>query len=143
MEKFIVQSVKPAAAETTALLHLLISAMVSDRGAVSVTPLDTPEGITFKVRVAPKEIGKLIGAQGRLARALRVLLMSIGKENRQVYGLILDDVKRHEVIPAGVQPRHTMNQLNSGKTLYQFSRHRSETRGSTQEVRSRFAPCSA
>ena len=86
--------VKTAAAETTALLHLLISAMVSDRQAVSVTPLDTPEGVTFKVKVAPKEIGKLIGPQGRLARALRVLLMSIGKENGQAYGLILEDIKR-------------------------------------------------
>ena len=99
MAGFIVWCVKPAAAKTSALLHLLISAMVSDRDAVSVIPLETPEGVTFKVQVTPKEIGKLIGAQGRLARSLRVLLMSIGKESGQAYGLILDDIKTSASAP--------------------------------------------
>lgn len=81
--------VSPTVAETAALLNIVICALVSHKSAVEVTMFPGPQTL-FRVRVEPKEMGKLIGKQGRIARSLRILLNAIAKENGQNYALDLD-----------------------------------------------------
>lgn len=53
-----------------------------------------PEGRTthFELHVAPDDLGKVIGRQGRTARAFRSLLMARGTSDGRRYELeILDD----------------------------------------------------
>ena len=78
--------------ETAALLTLVVKAMVADPEAVRVTADPGPAGFTvFRVVVGPKDAGKVIGKQGRIARSLRIILSSIAKEHGQNFSLNVDD----------------------------------------------------
>lgn len=48
-------------------------------------------GVRFEVRVAPDDLGKVIGRQGRTARALRTLLDVRGAEDGYRYALEIRD----------------------------------------------------
>lgn len=75
-------------AETSALLNLLVSAMVQDRDAVKVTTVSgLDSSIVFVLEVAQKDRGKVLGKQGKMAQSLRLILRSIGKENGMIFFL--------------------------------------------------------
>ena len=80
--------VKEIISETGALLEALVAALVTDRRAVVVTPQQLQDGVLFRIRVDSRDLGKVIGKQGRIARSLRVILAAIAKENRTT--LLLD-----------------------------------------------------
>jgi predicted RNA-binding protein YlqC (UPF0109 family) len=52
--------------------------LVDDREAVEIDERETAEGVRFEIRVAPTDLGKVIGRQGRTIRALRTLLETRG-----------------------------------------------------------------
>ena len=97
-----------ATAETSAILHLLVRAMVTDKDSVHITNTLTKHGVTFHVHVSRGEAGKMIGAQGRIARSLRIVLMSIGKQNGLSYGLFFEETRipsMHSELNVGTCPR--------------------------------------
>ena len=51
-----------------------IMGMVDEPSAVRVDIEEQAGGVLFRVKVAPGDLGKVIGKQGRTARALRTLL---------------------------------------------------------------------
>jgi len=66
--------------------------LVDDREAVEIDERDTPEGVRFEIRVAPTDLGKVIGRQGRTIRALRTLLETRGgKDGVQYWVDILEE----------------------------------------------------
>ena len=84
-------SLLSALAETTALLNLNVRAIVDDRDQVAVAPVIKESGnVVFCVTVGPRDLGKLIGKQGRTARSLRILLSAIAKQQGASYSLDLD-----------------------------------------------------
>lgn len=73
-------------------LRGLIALMVDRPEAVTITETEEGRRTVFQLRVAPEDLGKVIGRKGRTARALRALLEARGAMDRQLYGLeILDD----------------------------------------------------
>ena len=77
--------------ETGVLLTTIVSAIVAEKEAVRVTNAAGSGGeIIFRVVVAAKDRGKVIGKQGRTARSLRVVLSAIGKKSGQNYSLDVD-----------------------------------------------------
>jgi predicted RNA-binding protein YlqC (UPF0109 family) len=52
--------------------------MVDNPEDVSVDVVPVPGGMVLRYSVAPGDVGKLIGAQGRNARSLRVIVAAIG-----------------------------------------------------------------
>jgi predicted RNA-binding protein YlqC (UPF0109 family) len=52
--------------------------MVDKPDDVSVEVVPVPGGMVLRYAVAPSDIGKLISAQGRNARSLRVIVAAIG-----------------------------------------------------------------
>jgi predicted RNA-binding protein YlqC (UPF0109 family) len=78
-------------AEVCFMLNLLIRAMVDSPDAVSVTAsLEASGKVMLKAEVAPRDVGKLIGLQGRTSRSLRVILATISKAQHQQYLLDID-----------------------------------------------------
>ncbi len=55
------------------VLHVA-RALVDEPGAVSVTSSEQEQTTVIELRVARGDLGKVIGRQGRMARALRLLL---------------------------------------------------------------------
>jgi predicted RNA-binding protein YlqC (UPF0109 family) len=56
----------------------IVKLMVDKPDDVSVEVVPVPDGMVLRYSVAPTDIGKLIGAQGRNARSLRVIVAAIG-----------------------------------------------------------------
>ncbi|MCL1877924.1 MAG: KH domain-containing protein [Defluviitaleaceae bacterium] len=56
------------------LLILLAKNLVDDPGAVNVVEEEQNGITTLRLKVAPDDMGKVIGKQGRIARAIRTLV---------------------------------------------------------------------
>ena len=73
------------------LIEFLARSLVDDADAVSARSYDRGDQTTIELEVAPADLGKVIGRQGRTARALRTLLAAAGQKNRRRTNLdILD-----------------------------------------------------
>ena len=60
------------------LLEHLARRLVDEPDAVRVERTEGPEGVVLRLEVAPDDVGKVIGRQGRIARALRTVLRATG-----------------------------------------------------------------
>ena len=66
------------------LMTEITRALVDDADAVRVEALTEQESTVLRLHVAPSDIGKVIGKQGRTARSIRTLLGAEGmKLNRR------------------------------------------------------------
>jgi uncharacterized protein len=55
------------------LVEYLVRALVSDPGAVRVDEVEEDDGVVFEVHVAPDDLGRVIGREGRVANAIRTV----------------------------------------------------------------------
>ncbi len=60
------------------LLELIAKALVDDPDEVSVSVVEGEQTTILELRVAQDDLGKVIGKQGRTARAIRTLLSAGG-----------------------------------------------------------------
>jgi predicted RNA-binding protein YlqC (UPF0109 family) len=56
------------------LLDYLARQLVDEPDAVRVEELDEPDALVLRLHVAEGDVGKVIGRQGRIVRALRTLV---------------------------------------------------------------------
>jgi predicted RNA-binding protein YlqC (UPF0109 family) len=60
------------------LLAWIARGLVDDPAAVRVERLDEGDVVVLRLHCAPEDVGKVIGRQGRVARALRTVVRSAG-----------------------------------------------------------------
>ena len=60
------------------LLAWIARGLVDDPGAVTVERIDEGDVVVLRLQVAPDDVGKVIGRQGRVARALRTIVRAAG-----------------------------------------------------------------
>ena len=58
----------------TELVQFLAQSLVDHPDQVTVTAVEGPETIILELRVAPDDMGKVIGKQGRIAKAIRTVV---------------------------------------------------------------------
>jgi len=58
-------------------LNHLVRDTVDNPDEVSVSVVDTPRGELIEVRVHPDDLGRVIGRQGRTAKALRTVINAL------------------------------------------------------------------
>lgn len=76
----------------TELLVTVVSGLVSQPESVSVT-VDEPneEGITvYHLHVAECDMGRVIGKQGRIAKAIRVVMRAAANRNNEKIAVEID-----------------------------------------------------
>ena len=56
------------------LVEMIAKALVDNPDQVSVTEVEGEQTTVLELRVAPNDLGKVIGRQGRTARCIRTLL---------------------------------------------------------------------
>jgi predicted RNA-binding protein YlqC (UPF0109 family) len=68
------------------LVRTIAVSLVENPDAVTVKTVDGEEGeIIIELHVAPEDMGKVIGKQGRIAKALRVVVKAAAiRENKKV-----------------------------------------------------------
>ena len=62
------------------LVEVIASALVDNPSEVVVTETETDEGIVLSLTVAPDDMGKVIGKQGRIANAIRTVVRAAGSK---------------------------------------------------------------
>ena len=67
----------------TELLEYLARQLVDEPDAVRVEQVERDGGIVLQLHVAPDDVGKVIGRQGRIARALRAVVRAGGARQRR------------------------------------------------------------
>lgn len=73
------------------LLELLAKAVVDDPDAVNVTVVEGEKSIILQLHVSPDDIGKVIGKQGRIAKAIRTIVRaSAVREGKKAIVEIID-----------------------------------------------------
>jgi predicted RNA-binding protein YlqC (UPF0109 family) len=73
------------------LLEWLARGLVDEPAAVRVETEERDDAIVFHLHVAPDDVGKVIGRQGRLARALRSVVRAGGARADERYLLEIAD----------------------------------------------------
>ena len=65
------------------LLTALARGLVEDKDSVNVTVDEPTEDgtIVYHLNVAPSDMGRVIGKQGRIAKAIRVVMRSAAQQN--------------------------------------------------------------
>jgi hypothetical protein len=75
----------------TELLEYLARQLVDEPDAVRVERVDEDDAVLLRLHVAEDDLGKVIGRQGRIARALRTIVRAGGaREQRRVQLEIVD-----------------------------------------------------
>ena len=71
-------------------------ALVDIPDEVTVEAAEKDESTTLRLRVAPTEVGKVIGKQGRTARSIRTILGAVSMKHRHRYTLEIIEEQGHE-----------------------------------------------
>jgi uncharacterized protein len=69
------------------LLEAMAKALVDHPDQVVVTQIEGEQTTVLELRVAPEDLGKVIGKQGRTARAIRTILGAAGMKLRKRFVL--------------------------------------------------------
>ncbi len=67
------------------LVEMIAKALVENPTEVTVTETVKDDGIVLELKVAPSDMGKVIGKQGRIAKAIRsVVKAAASRDNKKV-----------------------------------------------------------
>jgi len=66
-----------------ALVEYMARGLVEQPEAVTITTIESAVTVTFELRVAPDDMGKIIGKDGRVAKAMRTLLKVAAAKDAQ------------------------------------------------------------
>ncbi len=66
------------------LVNVIVTNLVHTPDQVDIKEIETEEGITYEIRVADDDIGRVIGKQGRIIKAIRTVVKasSVNLEKR-------------------------------------------------------------
>ena len=74
------------------LVRYIAKSLVEKPDAVDVREVETDEGVTIELRVDPDDMGKVIGKQGRIAKAIRtVVKAATAKDEKPVFVEIVEE----------------------------------------------------
>jgi hypothetical protein len=73
------------------LVEFLARSLVDDPDAVRVEREEREDALVLHLHVAPDDVGKVIGRQGRIARALRSIVRAAGARAEERYLLEIAD----------------------------------------------------
>jgi predicted RNA-binding protein YlqC (UPF0109 family) len=72
-------------ADTEALVRYVIMSLVDMPDAVAIECKESDNSIAFEVTLDPSDVGKVIGRQGRIIKAIRTLARAAGSsDDKQV-----------------------------------------------------------
>lgn len=67
------------------LVEYIVKQLVNQKEQVNVTRVERDDAVVIEVRVAQEDMGKIIGKQGKIARAIRTVVKAASsKEEKRV-----------------------------------------------------------
>jgi predicted RNA-binding protein YlqC (UPF0109 family) len=110
------------------LMTQMVKGLVNHPDVVEVEAIeedeefDAEEGVLLELRVAPEDLGKVIGKQGRTVRSMRTILNAVGTKHHQRYTLDVieddaeDDGNDHRASASPVQGSAAATQPLPGRS---------------------------
>lgn len=77
------------------ILETIILHLVDNKEAVDITEVANPENekeVTFEVKVAKNDMGRIIGKQGKVAKSIRTVMKSVAAKDRKRVNIEFVDV---------------------------------------------------
>ena len=75
------------------LIEMIVRALVDEPEQVAVSQVEGERSIIFEVRVAPDDMGRVIGKGGRIANSLRAVVKAAGaRHNKNIWV----DINKHD-----------------------------------------------
>ncbi len=65
------------------VLETIIKNIVENQEAVSINEKEEAEKITYEVKVDNKDMGRVIGKQGKVANSIRTLMKALGAKDKK------------------------------------------------------------
>lgn len=66
-------------------LEAIITSLVNDPSQVSINEVDGEKQVVLEVKVADNDMGKVIGKEGRIAKAIRTIMKALAaKEGKKI-----------------------------------------------------------
>lgn len=65
------------------ILETIILSLVDDKSAVQIKEQEKEKTIAFEVKVADKDMGKVIGKEGKIAKSIRTVMKAVGSKERK------------------------------------------------------------
>jgi predicted RNA-binding protein YlqC (UPF0109 family) len=75
------------------LVELIAKSLVDNPDEVQVSQLDGEQSSIIELKVAPEDVGKVIGKQGRTAMAIRVIVSAAGMKLKRRFNLEIIEKK--------------------------------------------------
>ena len=67
------------------ILETIIKNLVENKDAIEIKEVAGEQAVVFEVKVAESDMGKIIGKQGRVAKAIRTIIKALAsKEEKRV-----------------------------------------------------------
>lgn len=67
------------------ILRMIVEGIVSDKEKISIEKEEKEDTVSFKVKVAKEDMGRVIGKNGKIANSIRSIIKAIGtKEKKNV-----------------------------------------------------------
>lgn len=63
------------------VLEVIARALVDDPTEVNIAEVQSDDRILLEIKVAPDDVGKIIGRQGRVIKAIRTVAKSLGQRD--------------------------------------------------------------
>ena len=90
------------------LVREIAQALVDEPSAVQVESVSRDENTVLRLRVAPQDVGKVIGKQGRTADSLRAVMHAIGTKRGHRFQLDIRSTDPHPKDRLPARPAATM-----------------------------------
>jgi len=94
-------------------LQFILQTIVDDPGAVSIEIKQDEMGVLLIAKVAPNDMGKVIGKQGKTAEAIRELLRVIGFKAKAKISFKLEEPPGRERPIRNTDDEDTMREIKS------------------------------
>lgn len=65
------------------LIKYIAQSLVENPDSVEVIEKEGPESVVYELHVAPEDMGKVIGRQGRIAKAIRTVVKAATAKNEK------------------------------------------------------------
>ncbi len=67
------------------ILQTIIESLVDDKSQIQINQKEEDKNVVFEVKVAHEDMGRVIGKEGRIAKAIRTIFKAVGsKEQKKV-----------------------------------------------------------
>lgn len=64
-------------------MQTIIESIVEEQSQIEINEIDKGREIVFEVRVAKEDMGRVIGKEGKIAKAIRTIFKAVGTKNQK------------------------------------------------------------